>query len=309
MSYITQMLRELQKVLREDDTKERVDTPRKFDFADWKNALMATIRAIGTKRIGILAAGVAYFGTLAFFPLVAAAVAIASFIISGNQLHSVVSSIDTYLPKDIASLITTQLTNALHHKSSNIVVAVFSILLSLFSVAGAVTNLVSASNVNYDVRETRGFVKLRLISIFIMLSGLVTGVLVVGLLLLTQPVLAPLGVPGPLITVISIVRWIFIAGIVAVALAIFYRYGPNRDSPKWQWVSWGSTIASLLWLMGTALFFIYARYFAHFSQSYSLFAGIIVLMTWLNLTSFIVLLGAEINRQLEKRTVSKTRAK
>jgi membrane protein len=94
--------------------------------------------------------------------------------------------------------------------------------------------------------------------------------------------------------------------IVALFLAVFYRYGPNRETPYWQWVSWGSVLASVLWLGVTALFFVYARYFADFSDSYSVFAGIIVLMTWLNLTAFIVLLGAEVNNRLEKQTSEAT---
>lgn len=284
-----------------DEPEPAVDTPTKLSFGEWKKAMMATMKAMGKKRLGILAAGIAYFGTLAFFPLIAAGVAIAGFVMSDGQLHSVAASIDTYLPKDIASLVTTQLTNALHHQSANIAVAVFGILLSLFSVSGAVANLISASNASYEVDETRSFFKLRLRSVAIMASGLVAGILIIGLLLLSQPVLAPFGIPAYLITVITIVRWALIAVVVAIALAVFYRFAPNRHKPRWQWVSWGSAIASGLWMIGTALFFVYARYFAHFSQSYSLFAGIIVLMTWFNVTAMIVLLGAEINFQLEAR--------
>lgn len=283
--------------------------PREFKFDDWKLAFQATKDSIGGKRIGILAAGIAYFATLAFFPFMAAAVAIASFVISPDQLHSVVSSIEGFLPSDIASLVTSQLQTALHNKSANILIAIFAILLSVFSVSGAVANLISAGNVSYEVQETRKFVKLRLTSLAILGSGAVTGILIIALLLLTGPILAPLGMPGYLITILSIVRWFAIAAVITVALAVFYRYGPNRENPKWQWVSWGSIIASALWMIGTALFFIYARYFAHFSQTYSLFAGIIVLMTWFNLTSFIILLGAEINYRLENQTLLKSKTK
>lgn len=284
-------------------------TPYEFKVEDWKLALLATKDSVSGKRIGILAAGIAYFATLAFFPFMAAAVAIAGFVISPDQLHSIVTSIEGFLPADIASLVTSQLQTAVYNKSANVLIAIFGILLAIFSVSGAVANMISASNVSYEVEETRKFVKLRLTSLAILGSGVVAGILVVALLLLTGPILGPLGVPGYLITILSIARWFAIAAVVAVMLAVFYKYGPNRPNQKWQWVSWGSIIASVLWLIGTALFFIYARYFAHFSQTYSLFAGIIVLMTWFNLTSFIILLGAEINYRLENQTLLKPKIK
>lgn len=282
------------------------DSPADFNINDWKKALLATKDAITTKRIGILAAGIAYFMTLAFFPLMAASVGIASFVISDDQLQAVVTSTQAFLPADIASLISTQLETALQDRSSSIPIIIIGILFALFSISGAVTNLISAANVNYERKEGRGFVKLRLTSLAIMGGVAVAALLVIGLLLLSEPVLRPLGAPDALIVTISVVRWLVIAVIVTLTLAFFYRYAPDRAQPKWQWVSWGSLIAATVWLVGTAAFFVYARYFANFSESYSVFAGIIVLMTWFNLSAFIVLLGGEINYRLEDQTWLKT---
>jgi membrane protein len=291
---------------RDADGKPDADSPLQFQFKDWKKALLAAKTAITGKRLSILAAGIAYFMTLAFFPLMAAGVGIASFVIDGDQLTAILNKLQAFLPADIASLISTQLATALQDRSSSLLIIVFGILIALFSISGAVGNLLSASNASYEVEETRSFVKLRLTSLTIMLAGAVAGVVVVGLLLLTKPLLAPLGVPELIITVVSILRWFVIAGVIALFLAFFYRYAPNRAKPYWQWVSWGSVLASVLWLSATALFFVYARYFADFSESYSVFAGIIVLMTWLNVTALIVLLGAEVNYRLEKQTSEDT---
>jgi membrane protein len=119
---------------------------------------------------------------------------------------------------------------------------------------------------------------------------------------ITEDWLAGLGVPGYLVMFLSIVRWLLLIGIIMLALAALYRYGPNRQNPKWQWVSWGAIAATMLWLLATIAFFVYARYFAHFSDSYSLFAGIIVMMTWFNLSALTFLIGAEVNHNLEKQT-------
>lgn len=281
-------------------------SPRQFKISDWKDALLATKDAISNKRIGILAAGIAYFMTLAFFPLIAASIAIASFVIEPSQIQDVAQSVQAFFPKDIADLINDQLTSALDNKSVNAIIAVFAILLALFSVSGAAQNAVNASNAAYDVEEDRGFVNLRIVSVAVMLIFMAVGAIIIILLLSNAPALVDIGLHPILAGAISIGRWILLPVVLSVALAFFYRYGPNHKSPQWQWVSWGSVIAATLWLLVTVAFFVYARYFAHFSESYGTFAGIIVLMTWLNLSAFVILLGAEINNRLQRQTKRKT---
>ncbi len=281
-------------------------SPRQFKLNDWKEALLATKESISNKRIGILAAGIAYFMTLAFFPLIAASIAIAGFVIEPSQIQSVAQSIQSFFPKDIADLINDQLTGALNNKSANVVIAIFAILLALFSVSGAAQNAVNASNAAYDVEEDRGFLSLRIVSVVVMLIFMAVGAVIILLLLLNAPSLVDLGLHPIAAGIISIGRWLVLPILLSLALAFFYRYGPNHKSPRWQWVSWGSVIAAVLWLLVTVAFFIYARYFAHFSESYGTFAGIIVLMTWLNLSAFVILLGAEINNRLQRQTKRKT---
>jgi membrane protein len=284
-------------------------SPRDFTFTDWRLALLATKQTIGSKHLNMLAAGSAYFATLAFFPLMAASIAIASFGLNRENISTVVRGVEQYLPKDVGSLISSQLQTALAHQSSSFIVAVIAIAVSLFSISGAIQNLINATNISYDVHETRHFIKLRLISLGVVCAGLLGGAFVVACLLLNTPLLAGVGIPPLVAAAISMLRWAVIALIILLLLAIFYRYAANRSHPKWQWVTWGSIIATILWMLGTALFFVYARYFAHFSDTYSLFAGIVVLMTWFNLSSYIVLLGAVINTQLEHQTLRPTTKK
>ncbi len=308
MNILKKITDAIDRLTRLEDNYRRVavTSPRHFSLKDWRIALLETKASIGTKNIGILSAGIAYFATLAFFPLVAAAVAIAAFVISDHQLGDIVHTLDTYLPADIASLISTQLENALGNSSANMIVAVVAILLSLFSVSGATQNVITATNIIYERTESRNFIILRLQSLLITAGTLLVGFIAICLLVINDSILRHIGTPEIVIAVIPYVRWILLAILISTSLATFYRYGPARRNPHWQWVSWGAVIATLVWLLGTTLFFIYAQYFARFSNTYSLFAGIIILMTWLNLTAFIVLLGAAINHRLEARTVRKT---
>ena len=289
-----------------DESKTNATTPREFHLKDWKEALVTTKDSIKDKRLGVLAAGVAYFSTLAIFPAIAAGVAILGFALSPAQLRSFFASVETYLPSDIGNLITTQLEAALKNPSSGVLIILFGLLISLFSLSGAVSNVISAANAVYETTETRKFLKLRLASVLCILGGGVMLLIVLGLLILNQPFMESIGIPSFLAVFVLVIRWVVIAAIVAVGLSAFYRYAPDRQNRKWQWVTWGSCIATVIWLLGTALFFVYAKYFAHFTESYSVFAGIIVLMTWLNLTAFAILIGAEINYRLEKQSRART---
>lgn len=289
-----------------DETRSFARTPRKFALKDWKSALVETKNAIGSKSISILAAGIAYFLTFAIFPAIAALVAILSFVISPEQLNESAQALNNFLPADIANLIATQLEAALSNPSSSILIIIFGILIAFVSLSGAMGNVIKATNVIYEAEETRSFIRQRLTSLAFIVAAGSTTIIVIALLVLNESFLLSLGLPFCLTWAILIVRWALVAAVVTVGLAAFYRYAPSRSNPHWQWVTWGSLIATTVWLLATTLFFIYARFFAHYTESYSVFAGILVLMIWLNLTAFAVLLGATINYKLENQTRAKT---
>lgn len=280
--------------------------PHDFAFKDWRIALLETRKSVVDKRLGILAAGIAYYSTLAFFPLAAASVAIAALFVSDGNLHVLLHMLEQYLPSDFAKLVGSQLETALANETSNGLVAIIAIAIAFFTASSAMKNLVKASNVAYACDESRSFVKLRLTSIVSTIMLFICGVIVMGCLFVDSALLESLGLTHIMAVILSLGRWIAIIILVAATLAAFYRYGPNRPNPHWQWVSWGAAIASVFWLFGTVLFFLYVKYLANYTESYSLFAGIIVLMVWMNLSSFIILLGAEINHRLEQRTTRKT---
>jgi membrane protein len=298
---------EMRPSAKDDDTV--ASSPVHLQRADWKGALQETKRALKDKQIPLLAAGIAYFSTLAFFPLMAAAVALAGLVLSSEQIQSIVQSLGHYLPQDIASLVSTQLQNVSGEHVANLIVGIVALLVSLFSVSGAVQNSIKATNLTYDLNETRKFIKMRATSLLLTLGLLVVMFIVIPVLLINQSFLLELGVPSFWANILPYGRWVALVIVVSISLAVFYRYGPNRTNPQWQWVSWGATMATIIWLIGTALFFVYAQNFAQFSKSFGLFAGIIVLMTWLNLSAFIVLLGAEVNHRLESKTDADTETK
>ncbi|MDB5187155.1 MAG: Ribonuclease [Candidatus Saccharibacteria bacterium] len=288
------------------EADQDADSPPQLSSGDWKQALKETKDALKNKSLPMLAAGVAFFTTLSFFPMLAAGVAIVALVIDQGQISQIIASLDNYLPKDLASLISTQLQTLSGKDTGNILMATFAILLSLYSASAATQNLINATNRSYDVDESRGFIKVKLLSLALTLIGLLLTFTLIPLLLITTDFLNNIGIPESVATTIIWLRWPLILAIITIALAAFYRYGPDRKDPKWQWVSWGAGAATLIWLIGTALFFLYAQNYGSFSESYGVFAGIIILMTWLNLSAFIFLLGAEVNHRLERQTDAPT---
>ena len=279
------------------------DQPMQVTARQWKQALIETKNALRDKNLSMIAAGMSYFSSLAFFPAVAAAVAIAAFAISPTQIESAVAGVESYMPRDMASLVTTQLETQVEAEQKTIFVAMLAILLSLVSVAGAVDKLIKGLSIAYDTEETRSFIQLKILSGAIALGGILFAFVVIGLLALNESFLSTLGVYGSLSLIVLALRWPLIILLLSIVLSFLYRYGPDRKRAKWQWVSWGALAATLLWLVATIGFFVYVQNFSNFSASYSIFAGIIVLMTWLYISAFIVLLGAQVNHRLETKTV------
>lgn len=286
--------------------RELASSPKDLSWNSWRLSLIEAWTAINNKNIGMLSAGIAYFGVLAFFPLMAAIVAIAGIAIEPEQVQKVALDISQFVPADIHKLLVTQLENATGNVASNTLVAAVGITLSILGVAGATGNTITAINVMYDTREKRSFIQQRVTSIVLTIGLIAVMIAVVPLLFAGGDLLRWFGVPNIFIDIFNVVRWILLAGIMMASLAVLYHFGPSREPhAPWQWVSWGAIIATIAWVIGSALFFIYLQNVANFSNSYSLFAGLIALMIWLNLSSFIVLLGAEINHRLEQRAIKK----
>ncbi|MBP7760383.1 YihY/virulence factor BrkB family protein [Candidatus Saccharibacteria bacterium] len=262
-------------------------------WSRWKQIAYKTRVAMGDKNLGMLAAGIAYYGTLAFFPLMVLLVSVSSLFIQPDRFQETVQTLNTYLPKDIAGLVTAQLGNLLDKPVVSLSAAVIALLVALWSVSGAADNLVRALNVAYGLKESRSIFKLKRLSIYMTFLIVLILALFVPLMAVTEEWLAGIGLAPWVITLIAITRWLVLIGVVMAAIDVLYKIAPAH-ARRFRWVSWGSLVATGLWVAVTALFFVYVRYFANFSDSYSLFAGIIILMIWLNLSALSLLLGATV---------------
>lgn len=281
---------------------EKASNPRDVSKKGWKAALSDSWQAVKEKELSLASAGLAYYATLTFFPA-ALGIATAYVLIAGSdRLLSSLDSLSLIVPPTIESLLRTQLTPlAAAEQASLGVAAAISLAAVLWTTSGGISNLIKAVNVAYDVDETRGFIKLRLLSILLSIVFIILAAFILVLLLIQADVFQEFGAPTWINVLFPYLRWLLLLVIISAVLTFVYRYAPNRRRPSWPWVSWGAAAATVLWLVVTALFFFYIQNFGNFNDTYGTFASIIILMLWFYLTSFIIVLGAQVNNDLEQQ--------
>lgn len=158
----------------------------------------------------------------------------------------------------------------------------------------------------YDEQDTRGFIKQNALTLLFTLGGIILVIISLILVIAVPAALGNIGLPSALQSVIRWIRWPVLALLILLSLAVLYRFAPDRDNPQWKWVTRGSTIAAVLWLLGSWAFLFYVSNFGSYNKTYGSVAAVIILLLWFQLTCFIILFGAEINAEMEGQTKKDT---
>jgi membrane protein len=278
-------------------------SPREIPAAGWRDVLWRVKDEMAKDNLSLVAAGVAFYALLALFPAIAATVSIYGLMVDPQTVSEQLAATSQVLPAETRGLIEEQLTRVSSSASTALSLgAIVSLLLALWSANKGTQSLISALNIVYDEPEKRGFIRLTLISL-----GLTLGIilfLIVGLAAIAaMPALfANLGLPESIKQLASWLRWPILGLAFVIGLAVFYRFAPSRDEPRWRWVSWGAVAATVLWLVGSALFSWYVSNFGSYNETYGSIGVVAVLMMWFWLSALIVLLGAELNAEMEHQT-------
>jgi membrane protein len=255
----------------------------------------------------IIGGGVAFFGFLAVFPALIALISLYGLVASPETVARQVEDISAQLPSDASRLIGQQLKSIVDNSSSALTFSlVVAILAAIWSASGGISNLMTAVNIAYDEVETRSFIKLKLTSLALTLGSIVFVIVTFSLVAVVPRVFdaLPLGVVGTVLA--QVVRWLLLLAVFAGSLAVLYRVAPDRDAPRFRWVSLGAVVVTVLWALVSVGFSIYVNKFGSYDKTYGTIAGVIVLMLWLYLTCYLVLLGAEINAEAEHQTAYDT---
>jgi membrane protein len=257
---------------------------------------------VGRDRVLLIAGGATFYLLLALVPGLTALVTAYGLFIDPETVERHLAALTGLLPSEAMEVVTPQLRRLASERPAGLGLASGgSLLLALWSANAGVKALFEAMNVAYDQTESRGFVRLNMVSLAFTLTTIVALALVLSLAVVLPVVLGARGA-GPA------GRWIAVsAGLVLLllfagaALSALYRFGPSRPSPRWRWITPGSVLAILAWIVSSVLFSWYAANLTSFAASYGTLGSVIGLMLWMWISVTVGMLGAELNAELERQ--------
>lgn len=267
------------------------DSPLDLTARDYKATARRVFKEFTQDRVTLIAAGMAFYWFLAIFPALIAAVGFIHLAGLGPQvLDSINQSIGTTIPGGAGELLTTAIETATAaSRGTSLVAAAIGILLALYSATAGMVALQEGLDVAYDVPQSRKFFKKRAVALLLVVATGVMG-----------------GLSGPLFAadgvIWSVLGWLVLIVSVITLLAIFYYVGPNRDQPNWKWVSPGGLLGAFIFLLTSGAFSVYVGNFAKYGETYGPLASVVILLFWLYLTGIAIMLGGEVNAELERQT-------
>jgi membrane protein len=276
--------------------------PSEIPRKGWKDILIRTKNEINNDNIMVIAAGVAFFFLLGLVPGMAALISIYGLVANPAQIQQQFAAISGMMPESAAELITEQMTRIAADDQAAGLGAVIGFLIALWGGSTAIKMLMNALNIAYKEQEKRNYVKLTGTALLLTLGAAVAGCLAIGLIVALPAILSAIGLGANAGLVANLIRWPLLALLAILGLSIIYRFGPSRSKPQWRWVSAGAVVATLLWLVGSALFTVYVTNFGSYNETYGSLGAVVVLLLWLYVSAFIVLLGAELNSETEHQT-------
>jgi membrane protein len=272
-----------------------------------KQVVMRVFARISGDNLSIIAAGVAFYAFLAIPSALTALVALYGLAFDPQDVQRQVAALNGAMPGEAVQLITQQLQTVSSQPRSTLGIGfIVALLVAIWGARSAMSTFITALNVAYAEDEKRGFFRFQAAAFALTALAVTFAVLSIALIAVLPAAInfLPFGDFGK--TVASVVRWPVLLVLVTIGLAVIYRYAPSREEPKWRWVSWGAAVATVLWIVGSALFSIYVGQFASYNKTYGSLGAVVVLMMWLYVTAFVVLLGAELNAELEHQTTLDT---
>jgi membrane protein len=282
---------------------EPPQTPSQSAGRGWQDLLLSIYRGISEDRILLVAAGVAFYAILALFPGIGAIVSIYGLFADPSTILAHLDTLSGFAPGGAVEVLREQLTRLAHQDRTALGFGfALGLVIALWSANAGVSALFDALNAVYEAKERRNLVKFYAVTL-----GFTAGAVVLVLLSLAALVALPLALdhlpnPGVSAVLLKIIRWPILLAVVALALSVIYRYGPGRSTPQWRWITWGSAFAAITWLAASALFSWYVANFGSYNKTYGSLGAIIGFMTWMWVSIIVVLVGAKLDAELERRS-------
>jgi membrane protein len=285
----------------------QANTPEEISSLGWADILYRVLWSVSVNRILTTAGGVAFFSLLAIFPAIGAIVSLYGLFTDAKSIGDHTAFLVGILPFGVLDIVTEQIKMVASQQNDTLGAAfIIGLAISVWSANSGMAALFDALNVVYDEREKRSFLKLYATTFLFTLAGMFFVILAIIGLVIVPLVLSYVGLTSQTEILITILRWPVLLVTVGASLSLLYRYGPSRRSAKWRWVTWGSFVAALLWITASMLFSWYVVTFDSYNRVYGSLGAGIGFMVWLWISAVIILLGGEINAEMEHQTARDT---
>ena len=271
--------------------------------------LKDTFQAFNDDRTLAVSAGATFYGLLALFPAIASFVSIFGLFANSGNIGNELNSLSGFMPGGALDIIREQVSRITSKGGAALSGAfLLGLATSLWSANAGMKAMFDALNISYGLKEKRSFVKLNAVALAFTLAFLLTIAIAAGLLVVVPPLLERFGGSDAAEWAVAIGRWPLLFVFLSVAIAMLYRFGPSPQDKHWRWLTPGSLVATVAWVIVSAAFSYYAGHFGSYNATYGSLGAAIGLMTWMWLSITVILLGAELNAQIDKSTDEKREA-
>jgi membrane protein len=288
------------------------DNPLEIGKTGWRNTFQRAAKKYSKDRCSMAAGSLAYHWFLALFPALIALLGFVSLVnLDTNQVDHLVNGLSKALPGSAAQVFNTAVTSAQNHKTGSLATVIVGIVVAVWSASGGMAALETALDVAYEVPTNAKFLKKRLKALILMLCTVVFGGIASVFIVEGGPIGTGIESHMPVhgtafLVVWNVVRWGITVILVSLLFSCYYYFGPNRELPKWQWVSPGGVIGTIIFLAASLglSFYVAKLGNASYAKTYGALAGVVLLMLWLYLTGLAILLGGEINAETEREAAA-----
>jgi membrane protein len=289
-----------------DAQRSGARAPMEIPPAGWRAVLMRVFHGISEDRITTIAGGVTFFILLALFPGLAGLISLYGLFADSGTIAQHLDSLQGIMPEGGLQILRDQLQQLTSQPPQKLGFATAgSLAISLWSANGGIKAMFEGLNAVYHETEKRSFIKLNAISLAFTLG--ILGFVVAALLTITvvPQLLSFLGLQG-IGEAVNIARWPILFVVTCLMIAVIYRFGPSRDRARWRWISPGSIFAAVVWIAASLLFSWYTSHFGSYNKTYGSLGAAVGFMTWMWISTLVILIGAKINAELEHQTADDT---
>lgn len=286
---------------------QQANSPSEIPARGWWDILRRAAQQASADRVMTEAAGVTFYAILALFPALSATVSLYGLFADPATINDHLSALSGLVPGGGMEIISDQIRRVSAQGEGALGFgAAASLLLSLWSANGATKAIFDALNVVYEEEEQRSFLRRTATTLAFTLGAILFALLAMAAVVALPIVLDFVGLGSTVELLLRLLRWPLLLVTIGVLLACLFRYGPSRDKARWRWVSWGGAFAAMAWLVGSAGFSFYVANFGSYNETYGALGAVIGFMTWIWISTAIVLVGAELDAEMERQTEKDT---